>query len=187
MGYHALGQGVGFELGNNTALGSYAMDVGPNETVNNTAVGAQSGPIGGIFIVGSTAIGYLTKNTASGQVRIGGVEVTSVGGQVSWSTISDGRFKRDLKEDVSGLEFINNLRPVSYMVDKTAIQKFLGIPENQSSLVAKEKPIRQTGFVAQEVDALVKKSGYVFSGVEVPKNDKRSVHHPLCRVCGTLG
>ena len=38
--------------------------------------------------------------------------------------------------------------------------------------MAKEKPIRQTGFVAQEVDALVKKSGYVFSGVEVRKNDK---------------
>ena len=87
--------------------------------------GAHSGPIAGTFVVGSTAIGYLTKNTASGQVRIGGFEVTSVGGQVSWlNDIATGRFKRDLKEDVSGLEFINNLRPVSYMVDKTSLQKF---------------------------------------------------------------
>ena len=30
--------------------------------------------------------------------------------------------------------------------------------------------VRQTGFVAQEVDALVKKSKYVFHGVDAPKN-----------------
>ena len=35
----------------------------------------------------------------------------------------------------------------------------------------KSIPIRQTGFIAQEVDALVKKTGYVFSGIDAPKND----------------
>ena len=169
VGYYALTHGVGYPYLGNTALGSHALDV-IQVGANNTAIGAYSGPVEGIpTMINSTALGYGTKTTANGQTRIGG---SSIGGSVSWSTLSDGRFKRDIKEDVSGLEFIKNLRPVSYLVDKTAFQKFLGMPDDQFSLVAKEKPIRQTGFVAQEVDALVKKSGYVFSGVEVPKNDK---------------
>ena len=31
--------------------------------------------------------------------------------------------------------------------------------------------MRQTGFVAQEVEAIVKKTGYVFSGVDAPENE----------------
>ena len=51
----------------------------------------------------TTAIGYLAIPTASNQVRIGNTSVTSIGGQVEWTAFSDGRFKKDIKEDVSGL------------------------------------------------------------------------------------
>ena len=92
---------------------------------------------------------------------------------MSWSTFSDGRFKKDLKEDVSGLAFIKQLRPVSYTVDKTAVNKFLHISDSSNNLEAESKSIatRQTGFVAQEVEAIVKKTGYVFYGVDAPKNE----------------
>lgn len=48
------------------------------------------------------------------------------------------------------------------------------IPDSirQLSAASRTKPVRQSGFVAQEVEALVKKSGYVFHGVESPQNDK---------------
>ena len=179
VGYRAMHYGPKIQGGNdNTAVGANALDI-TEAGAHNTAIGAGSGPVpGGAyengFPIGTIALGANAKTTADGQVRIGSVQVTSIGGQVSWCTLSDGRFKRDLREDVSGLEFVNKLRPVSYTVDKTALQKFLGIPDSviNSRFASKEKPMRQTGFVAQEVDALVKKSGYVFNGVDAPKNEK---------------
>ncbi len=165
-----LNTAVGYKALSSTAGGKYAS---PPPGSSNTAIGAYSGQQGGSHY-NTTTIGFSAVATASYQVRIGNSDVTSIGGKVSWSTLSDGRFKTDLQEDVSGLEFVTKLRPVSYMVDKSSLQKFLGVSDSliQLSVASKEKPTRQTGFVAQEVDALVKKSGYVFSGVDVPKNDK---------------
>ena len=175
VGSHSLFFGVGgnYGEGGNTAIGAYSLDT-ENTGASNTAIGYLAGPINETFMYNSTALGTATKTTASNQVRIGNPQVTSIGGQVSWSTLSDGRFKKNLQEDVSGLEFVNKLRPVSYTVDNTAVQRYLGIPDSviNSRFASKEQPIRQTGFVAQEVEKLVKKSGYVFSGVDVPKDDK---------------
>jgi trimeric autotransporter adhesin len=172
VGYFAIRNGLSGQFGN-TAVGAYTFN-SINPGYENTTIGVNSGPVYETRLDNSTALGAWARTTASNQVRVGDSRVTSIGGQVSWSTLSDGRFKSDLREDVSGLEFVNKLRPVSYMVDKPAVEKFLGIPDSISSsrVASKERPIRQTGFVAQEVEALVKKSGYVFSGVDVPKNDK---------------
>ena len=124
------------------------------------------------LIYNSTALGVGTRTTASNQVRIGNSSVSSIGGEVSWSTLSDGRFKKDIRDDVSGLAFVNNLRPVSYTIDTKALSAFLREPDSVNRFDSKSKAvaIRQTGFVAQEVDALVKKSKYVFHGVDAPKN-----------------
>ena len=156
----------------NTAVGSYSFFQIQAPGFSNTAIGYASGPAYSGQL-GSTAIGAVTYTTASYQVRIGNESVTNIGGQVSWSTLSDGRFKRDIREDVSGLEFVNKLRPVSYTIDKSAVRKFLGVPDSlsQHASEAREKPIRQTGFVAQEVEALIKKSSYVFNGVDAPQNE----------------
>jgi hypothetical protein len=44
---------------------------------------------------------------------------------------------------------------------------------------SRKKNVRETGFVAQEVESLVKKTGYVFSGVEKPEteNDHYSIRY----------
>lgn len=168
LGYNAIG-GSGAYLLFNTAIGYSAMDIDqPGD--GNTAVGAESGPSVSNLLY-STAVGAGTKTTANFQVRIGNSSVTSIGGPVSWSTLSDGRFKNDIQENVAGLSFINGLRPVSYVVNENAVARFHGEPELNEQASKRKKEVRQTGFVAQEVDALVKKSGYVFNGVQVPENE----------------
>ena len=87
---------------------------------HNSGLGYRAGPATDAHLENTTAIGYLAVPTASNQVRIGNTSVTSIGGQVEWTAFSDGRFKKDIKEDVSGLEFIKELRPVSYTVIKPA-------------------------------------------------------------------
>ena len=163
----------------NCAFGAFALFSNPMSTCigsYNSAVGAEAGP----YVLGTfcdynntTALGAYAKVTASNQIRLGDSNVTSIGGQVSWTTLSDGRFKREIKKDVAGLDFINQLNPVSYTLDKKAINTFLRIPDSLQvdNETTRKTPTRQTGFVAQEVEALLKKSGYVFSGVEVPQNE----------------
>lgn len=155
----------------NIGIGAFALERGSGNY--NIAIGTNAGMGEHSGLEHTVAIGSWTTVTASNQVRIGSSHITSIGGQVSWSTLSDGRFKKDLKEDVSGLEFIRKLRPVSYTVDYDALDKFLRVPDSvrQQKVKSKMKPVRQTGFVAQEVEAVVKKVGYVFSGVELPKNE----------------
>jgi len=172
---------VGSGASRNTTTGVSNVSVGASSLYynitgsSNTAIGSASGPaFGHTDLQNTTAIGYGANVTASNTVRIGNSSVTSIGGQVSWSTLSDGRFKTDIREDVSGLEFIKQLRPVSYAFDKKSINNFLGVTEEIEGNNFAGRPItpRQTGFIAQEVAEVVKRTGYVFHGVEAPQNDK---------------
>ncbi len=153
---------------------------------NNTAIGTGSGP--SFFDQSNTtALGYQATTTADNQVRIGNSSVTSIGGYAAWSNLSDGRYKRNVRENVSGLDFILGLRPVTYNFDVNVIAEKLGegiqIDENgirtkaaPSTQVMEERESksskRQIGFIAQEVESLVNKLGIDFSGVEVPQNEK---------------
>jgi len=157
--------------GYNTANGSGALQ---NNAIgnNNSGFGTNAG-YSVVDLENTTALGYWASPTSSNSVRIGNTSVTSIGGQQPWTSFSDGRFKRNIKEDVSGLDFVNQLRPVSYEVDKSALNKFLNIPDSVTQqLEAKKAPVRETGFIAQEVEAIVKKTGYVFSGIEAPQNEQ---------------
>ncbi|MEJ1242412.1 tail fiber domain-containing protein [Chryseolinea sp. T2] len=168
MGHKSLYENTSGHI--NSAYGMHAL--ANNETGSlNSAFGAHAGPTLA-NLSNTTALGYNAVPTASNQVRIGNTSVTSIGGKVSWSTFSDGRFKKDVREDVSGLEFIKQLRPVSYTLDDNAIDKFLQIPDTLQSekTSAKKNVIRHTGFIAQEVEAVVRDAGYVFDGVESPQN-----------------
>lgn len=185
LGIHALSNS---NASLNTATGAFAMinnntgglncGYGPYTLYRNTtgsfnsAFGYAAGPNNPSF-TNTTALGYAATPSYNNQVRIGNSAVTSIGGQVSWSTFSDGRFKKDIKEDVCGLDFINKLRPVSYTVDTDGIDKFLGIPDSVREHFAdsKKAPVRQSGFIAQEVHDVLKKTRYVFHGVEVPQSE----------------
>ena len=167
----------GVQAGQNLLNGSYntfvggMADVPLNSTINN-----------------STAIGFETVVNASNTMRFGNANVTSIGGYVNWTALSDGRFKQQVQEDVPGLTFIQQLRPVTYQlaVDEIArnLEKKRGknksleamgvevaaLAKNNREATSENKTARYSGFIAQEVEEAAKKLGYRFSGVDAPKN-----------------
>jgi hypothetical protein len=160
----------------NTANGYTALF--SNTTgINNTATGYSANSMGSIY-TNSTGIGYNADNTASNSVRLGNAAVSSIGGQVGWTTLSDGRFKTNVRTDeVKGLEFIMGLEPLTYTydIDEQAAWKERNYGEKDTAQWEGKYDIEQlrfSGFIAQDVEQLAKKVGYNFSGVDVPKNDK---------------
>ncbi len=150
----------------NTALGYYALYTN-TKGKNNTAIGNKSFS-GGFSYSNSTALGANSAISADNQVRLGDTEVSSIGGRVGWTTVSDGRFKTNVQSNVPGLNFINQLRPVTYLVDNKSIRQHLNLDTNAVTNTA----TLQSGFIAQEVAQTANALGYSFSGVDAPKNEQ---------------
>ncbi len=196
----------GYPNGNvnyNTGFGSSAL--GPLNGDGNTGIGFLAGNSDAVFdlpttkpdyhyctYVGystysslssetnSTAIGNAAIVDASNKVRIGNTSITSIGGQVGWTTFSDGRFKENIKEDVKGLEFINLLKPITYTVNVQGLNAYY--EKNRRHDIAYDKmksfmngseveasKIIYNGFIAQDVEDAANKLSYNFSGVDKPK------------------
>ena len=160
----------------NTALGNAALDA--NTTgFENTGIGNAAGPLTGA-LVNTTALGSGAAPWASNMVRVGGNMVTSIGGQVNWTTVSDARFKKDVRQDVHGLDFVMKLKPVTYHYDIGGLREHNGTAERDRRLglperdLAEQEAIRYTGFLAQEVEQAARETGYTFSGVEKPANEQ---------------
>ncbi|NNV57118.1 tail fiber domain-containing protein [Limnovirga soli] len=163
----------------NTANGFQALY---NNTIGtyNTSIGLFSDVASGA-LTNATAIGANATVDASNKVRIGSPNVTSIGGQVSWTTFSDGRYKKNIKEDVKGLAFINSLKPITYTVDLKGLDAYFDNNRKHDSAyeqikkdikpgVDEASKIVYNGFIAQEVEAAAKKLNYDFSGVDKPKS-----------------
>lgn len=187
----------------NTAVGSNALDgvvTGQEHTAlgheagrgsdvgyGNTFLGAKTSFVNdGVFHSNVTALGYGATVTSGFQVRIGSNLVSSIGGFHDWTNISDGRVKRNIRENVPGLAFINKLKPVTYNLNLDAADKIMGVNTAQAlgkdlpkqyaeellaARTAKEQVVF-TGFVAQDVEKAAKGLGYDFSGVDAAKNEK---------------
>ena len=143
---------------------------------NNTILGANC-EIAFAGAYNDIAIGQGVTCNDNSQARIGNSSTYSIGGYANWTNISDGRYKKNLKEDVKGLEFIMKLRPVTYYLDITAVSQKLnesrGTETNtamKTAITEKEK-VTQTGFVAQEVENAANQTGYNFSGIDKPRTD----------------
>lgn len=153
----AVGRNAGYaRISNNncTYLG-YAADASVNALTN------------------ATAIGNAAKVNASNKVVIGNTSVTVIGGQVGWSTFSDGRFKTDIKQNVPGLSFINRLNPVTYHINYRKLDEFL-MNDDSSDFkdhLTQNKKLK-TGFIAQEVEKIANDINYDFDGINKPQNDK---------------
>ncbi|HNS17076.1 MAG TPA: tail fiber domain-containing protein [Bacteroidales bacterium] len=163
--------GLGRRAGVTNVTGNYLTCVGNESDVQGTLTNAMA--------LGNGAI----VNT-SNKVVIGNTGVTSIGGYEPWTDFSDGRYKKNIREDVPGLDFIRQLRPVTYTLDITSLdanlhknrpailpedkQSWMESPEYRESVMAKEQ-IVYTGFVAQEVEQVAKGIGYDFRGVDAPQ------------------
>lgn len=160
----------------NTAVGGSSMKTNATGYANTT-LGTYSN-VGASNLTNATAIGYATVVDASNKVRVGNTSVISIGGQVGWTIFSDGRYKRNIKENVKGLEFINALRPVTYTVDVRSLNNELHKniqykEEERTNNTMQQKSdaasaIVHTGFIAQEVEAAAKKLNFDFDGVDKP-------------------
>jgi hypothetical protein len=161
----------------NTVVGfnaAFSFNMGSNNTIIGADADAnQNG------LTNATAIGAGAIVNASNKIRIGNGAVTVIEGQVPFTTPSDGRFKYQVKEDVKGLDFIMQLRPVTYQFD---VKRFDEEQMNDKSTIASSyimqasyneaAAIRRTGFIAQEVENAANASGYNFSGIIKPKTSQ---------------
>lgn len=160
----------------NTSLGVRSLTANSTGS-NNTALGWIAN-VSTFNLNNATALGSGTIVNASNKVRLGNAAVTVVEGQVAYTFPSDGRFKFNVSEaDVKGLDFITKLRPVVYNFDAARFQQFLAknLPEADQQLFMSADfgpatSVRQSGFIAQEVEQAAKESGYNFNGVHTPED-----------------
>ncbi len=156
----ALGQGALYHLvgGNyNISIGyGSGTDPGSPNTINTISIGNE---------------GFL--NAASNQAFIGNLSTNWIGGQTTWFTYaSDARVKNEVSEDVKGLDFIELLRPVTYHLDISAMANITGNKETEDYPGKYDvEKIKQSGFIAQEVEQAAVASGYSFSGVTIPEKE----------------
>ncbi len=189
---------VGASAGEGNTTGSYNTAVGSSalfsttQSYYNTVVGYNSGQaydngynnvflganndVNGAGYYNVIAIGQAVVCTAPDQVRLGNSATNSIGGYANWTNFSDGRYKKNIREEVKGLDFIMRLRPITYNLDVTGIRTHLGLKApadagTTRSIVEREAEVF-SGFAAQEVEAAATAAGYDFSGVDKPKNDK---------------
>jgi hypothetical protein len=164
----SLNTGVGYEALNFNTIGG-----------GNSALGYAAN-VSTINLSNAMALGYEATVNASNKVRIGDANVTVVESAAGSWTISDGRFKTNVQQQVKGLAFIKLLRPVVYNFDVNKYNDFLmqNYPDNVkqtrkaalNNQASKASQIRQSGFIAQDVAAAAKKIGYDFNGVHAPEN-----------------
>ncbi len=139
FGTYALYSGTG---NNNSAFGYQSLQLNTTGD-NNTAIGGNSGSN---ITSGNnnTTVGYNAQvplGVQSNQVRIGNTSVTYAGVQVAWTITSDRRWKSNIQNSNLGLDFIRNLRPVSYIRINDEMQK------------------TEYGFIAQEMEETLNNSG----------------------------
>lgn len=132
----------------NIALG-YASLYSCVNGINNIAIGYNSGSN---IISGSNncTIGYnafVPNGNLDNQMRMGNTDITYAYMPSSSYISSDLRLKHSIKDSDLGLQFITALRPVSYTRNNDISGK------------------TEFGFIAQEVDELLKNTGVLNSGI----------------------
>ena len=176
----------------NLADGAYALCENTTGS-DNTAVGYYATVNSGA-LSNATALGANAMVSASNSAVIGNSSVTSIGGYANWTNFSDGRFKKNIQQNVPGLAFINKLNPITYTLDIDGIEAKLH--ENDKSPSGKDLPSRPsylndpvmkqamqeksaityTGFVAQDVEKAADSVGFTFSGIDKPKDGTQSFY-----------
>lgn len=171
VGYYALPTNT--TGSNNTAIGYNSLS--QNQTGNNNTVIGYGANTNIENQTNSTAIGAFALVNASNKVRIGNTAVTVIEGQVAWSFPSDARFKYNIKADVPGLDFIKQLKPVTYYFDADKLANYTktGVLTNSDAHTASftGTPQLHTGFLAQDVEKVANSLSYDFDGIHKPAND----------------
>lgn len=155
--------------GNAARAGQYGTAIGSN----SSASGEQATALGygaNAAYANSTAIGTGSITTAPDQVRIGNTTTTHIGGYAPWTDLSDIRFKTDVRPFTDGLRLIRALRPISYRLDITALDKHIGRTPSSPEEIARKEAQVHAGFSAQELQATINRLGVPIHAVHQPQN-----------------
>ena len=162
---------------NNTVIGTLGLNMSTSGS-NNSSLGYNTNVNTG-NLDNATAIGANAIVMNSNNLRLGNTTCTLISGNPAVYTGSDARFKSNIEEnDVIGLEFISRLRPVVYNFDTKKQTEH--ITKNMPDSVRKRyleddfgpsTAIRQSGFIAQEVEQAAKEVGYNFHGIHKPNGE----------------
>jgi hypothetical protein len=174
-------------IGNrNTVIGDSIMIANTSGSLNSAhgyramednLTGSSNSAFGALTSVGANftnaaAFGYQATATGSNFIAIGNTSVTEIKALVNLSIFSDSRFKTNIDDNVPGLAFIKQLKPVTYNYNLKALHQHLRPFDKETPAFEDgQELIRYSGFMAQEVDALAKSLGYNFSGVVTPRHD----------------
>jgi hypothetical protein len=148
----AIGVGTNASGANSTVLGWGSYSSGANSITigyGAYASGVDSISFGtGAYAAGANSIAS-GAGVASGanSIQIGNSAITTAFVQVAWSITSDRRWKSDIKTSNLGLEFIKQLRPVSYLRKNDETKK------------------TEYGFIAQELEETLNKIGVTNAGI----------------------
>ena len=181
MGYRAVHQCT--TSGDTTGIGNYALyslSTGNNNTgvgytagynvttgSNNTIIGRYAGN----QITSHSnqvAIGYHVGGAGTGYITLGyGSTVTYIAaGSTSWSGTSDERLKKNIVDCNVGLDFINDLRPVTFnWKEKQEAPEDMPQYEEGSDAPALGKDhTTKHGFIAQEVKEVIENHSGIKDG-----------------------
>jgi hypothetical protein len=114
---------------------------------------------------GAVAFGYDVAGEA-GYTTVGksGTDIRAAHGNVTWATVSDQRYKKDIVDSTAGLSFINALQP------RTFKYKTLGeLPETFRAYEADSTEVFKNsdtnhGFIAQEIKAAIDADSSIADG-----------------------
>jgi trimeric autotransporter adhesin len=102
--------------GGNIAIGFQALQTNTDGN-DNIAIGYAADVTSG-NLHNAIVIGLQAQVNASNKVRIGNNNITVIEGQVGFTSASDMRLKKNIKDIPVGLDFISKLRPVEYQMKK---------------------------------------------------------------------
>ena len=155
----------------NTVIGAKSMRF-VTTSDHNTAVGYLSYSV--FNYTNSTGIGYNANIFANNHVRFGSSTVSSIGGQVAFTNLSDERAKSQIQEDVQGVSFIEQLKPVTYHINRAAQQilEQTSLQPRINGLAPVPLPDKtlHTGLEAQAVEQALLKIGMAADIVDAPTN-----------------
>ena len=156
LGYQsgvAITEGTG-----NTVTGSFSghnLTTGDNNTILGFNLGVGSATGVGQIVIGSNIVGGGVNSVRIG-TSAGNATLELDGTDTSWAASSDSRLKKDVADCAVGLDFIKDLRPITYKWDaKDAIANTLPQYDADSSDPVYGSGKTKHGFIAQEVKTAI--------------------------------
>ncbi len=150
IGYYAMKGSASTAPGTNVAVGNEAgfyITSGENNIFLGHATGFSGSPGGQV-------------TTGDNEIYLGNQSITAANIQVDWTVASDKRDKTDVSPMDLGLEFINQLEPVTYRWDKRS--KYSDDQSATPDGTHKEEQL-EGGFLAQDVEAIEEQYGHKLS------------------------